>query len=303
VVRVWMVYLFVVVVGIGQVVDLTSRRALIHDVVGQRLIGTAMALEALSLSTGNTIGALSGGAVIGLLGIGQGFGTMGLLWATSFVLLLQVRRPDLAPVAGPRAGIAEIRRDLVTGARSLPGNPHLVSLLGITAIMNLLFFAYFPLVPVLAERFDVGPFLTGLLASGHGIGMLVGASTLVAINPANRGRVYTVGSFGAMGFLAVFVNMPAYPLALAAMIVMGSFAAGFAATQSALVLHVASDEMRGRAMGMLSMCIGALPFGMAAVGGLAQAIGASRALTLSSMAGLVMLGLWTWRHPEILKVG
>ena len=34
-------------------------------------------------------------------------------------------------------------------------------------------------VSALAERFDVGPFLTGLLASGHGMGMLIGSMGLV----------------------------------------------------------------------------------------------------------------------------
>ena len=47
----------------------------------------------------------------------------------------------------------------------LPSNPALVSVLGVTLIVNLFHFSYFPIVTVIAQRVFASPFLTGLLAA------------------------------------------------------------------------------------------------------------------------------------------
>lgn len=44
----------------------------------------------------------------------------------------------------------------------------------------------------------------------------------------------------------------------------------------AMVMSMVPDELRGRALGLLTMAIGAGPFGMAALGELAEAYGAPR---------------------------
>jgi hypothetical protein len=76
----------------------------------------------------------------------------------------------------------------------------------------------------------------------------------------------------------------------------------FGSTQTALAITSTSAEMRGRAMGLLSMAIGALPLGMYALGELAQAVGASAALVIFNLAGLVGLLVWVRVRPEVLSV-
>ena len=71
--RVWMIYPFMVLVGIGWVVDMTVRRAMIYDLVGAEHVNGAMALEMLSSAAGMAIGALVGGSVIQALGVGQAY--------------------------------------------------------------------------------------------------------------------------------------------------------------------------------------------------------------------------------------
>ena len=57
----WMIYPFMVTVGIGWVIDMTARRALIYDVVGDQYVNAAMALEQFSSAIGLAVGALAGG--------------------------------------------------------------------------------------------------------------------------------------------------------------------------------------------------------------------------------------------------
>ena len=198
--------------------------------------------------------------------------------------------------------MGEMRRDLAAAVRSLPGNRPFVSLLGVTVAMNFLFFSFMPMIPVLARRFEVGPLLTGVLASGLGLGMLIGSLLMVVINPSRRGRIYVVGSFLGMGFLVVFALMTVFLVALLALIATGICAAGFASVQTALVMSVNPPEMRGRAMGLLSMAIGTLPFGMLLLGAIAERVGPHNAVVIVAGAGMVSLALWLARRPEVLQI-
>jgi MFS family permease len=305
-VEVWMVYVFALAVGVGQVVDMTNRRALVHDVVGDRLMPNAMALESMSMATGNMLGALTGGVVIGLLGIGQAYGLVAVLYVVCLVLMGRVpaiaRRTARATGTGTGTGTVSVREDLRDGLRALPANKPLVSLLGVTVLMNFLFFSYMPLVPVVARRFDVGPLLTGLLASGTGMGLLLGSAIMVLTDPQRRGRLYVLSSFAGMACLIVFALMSVYPIALVMLVVTGMASAGFASVQTALVMEVASVDMRGRAMGLLSMAIGALPFGMLLLGAVAEEVGTSTAVIVSADTGIVAMALWVTLRPEVLRI-
>ncbi len=306
--EVWMLYLFAAAVGLGQVVDMTTRRALVNDLVGDRLFGNAMALEALSMATGNMIGSLTGGAVIGLLGAGAAYALVATFYLICFTMMLTVapiaRRGQAAGASqrAPSDALREMRLDLVAGMRTLPTNRPFVSLLGVTAIVNLLFFSFMPMIPVLAKRFEVGPFLTGVLASGLGLGMLIGSLLIVVLSPARRGLVYVVGALVAMAMLVAFALLNVFILALGALMLTGVCSAGFASVQTALVMSVNTPDMRGRAMGLLSMAIGTLPFGMILLGTLAERIGSHAAVVATSVTGMVALVLWLLRYPEVTRI-
>ena len=212
-----------------------------------------------------------------------------------------VARRDQA-AAGATGGMAQLRRDLGEATRALPGNRPFVSLLGVTFAMNFLFFSFMPMVPVLAKQFDVGPVLTGVLASGLGLGMLIGSALMVIIDPPRRGLIYVIGSFGGMICLIVFALLDVFVIALAALVLTGIFSAGFSTVQAALVIAISPPEMRGRSMGLLSMAIGALPFGMVLLGALAEQIGSHTAVVASAGTGIVVLGAWLVRHPEVTRI-
>jgi len=318
-IRVWMLYVFAVAVGLGQVVDMTTRRALVNDLVGDRLFGNAMALEALSMAAGNSLGSLTGGAVIGALGESAAYGVVAGFYLVCFALMMSVPviarrdRPGQGDRPGDAAGVTpdgkasadalrEMRADLVAGLRTLPANKPFVSLLGVTAIVNFLFFSFMPMVPVLARRFEVGPVLTGVLASGLGLGMLIGSLLMVVLEPGRRGLIYVGGALVAMALLVLFAVLQVFVLAMVALILTGVCSAGFASVQTALVMSVNVPEMRGRAMGVLSMAIGTLPFGMVLLGVLAERLGSHTAVVTSAIAGMVVLVLWLIRRPEVLRL-
>ena len=68
--EVWMIYPVSFAVGVGWVVDMTSRRAMVYDVVGSDDVGNAMALESTGTSLALAAGALAGGTLIEAAGLG-----------------------------------------------------------------------------------------------------------------------------------------------------------------------------------------------------------------------------------------
>jgi len=293
-VQVWMIYLYMFIVGIGWVTDMTSRRALVFDLVGEERLDNAMAMESLSLSMGMVLGALVGGAAVEAVGVGASYFCIAALSAVAFIALLPVR----APTPKQRAA-ASPHDDLVEGFRMLRTRRGIVSILGVTVIANFFLFAYFPLVPVLAEELGVTPFLVGLLLSGTGMGMMIGSLIVARWEPARRGAVYLFGLCLAMVLIIPFAISGRYGLALLAIVTSGIGSGFFAATQTTLVVAESTEAARGRALGLLSMAIGALPVGMYVLGEVAERIGPTRALVLNSVIGLIVLVHWIEFRPEV----
>ncbi|MFQ5380738.1 MAG: MFS transporter [Dehalococcoidia bacterium] len=292
------IYGLLVAMGTGGVLDWTCRRAFVYDVVGEELANNALALEMVSLSSGNMLGSMFGGSLIEFLGTGQAFAGIAVMYGITFVLLLPVSAQPLAAGSGRGSFVDDMREGLAVLGRDRP----LVSILIVTLVMNLFYFSFLPLAPVFGERLEVNALLTGILAGGQGAGMVAGSFFLAARPPGRRGLAYVVGSFFAMAFLVPFALVSSYPIALAAVLAAGISASAFGTMQGLLVMVTASPEMRGRAMGLLGMAIGALPFGMLTLGGAAQWLGAPTALTLSVATGALLMVLCLLRWPEVLKV-
>ena len=296
--EVWMVYPYLAAMGVGWIADMTNRRAMVHDVVGDEFIDNAMALEVLSLAGGITLGTLLGGSVISLLGLGPAFGLVAGFLAVSFLAFWRV--PSEVYVRG-RARTQSVA-ELAEGLRAISRSAVLRSILGVTVITNLMFFAYFPIVQVIADDLGAGPFLTGLLAAAGGLGMMTSGSIVARNPPRRRGLAYVGGTLVGMVLLIGFAVAPWYALAFA-FLYLSNFSAGyFSATQTTLVLTAVPTDLRGRALGLLSLSIGALPIGMFLLGEFAEAVGASDAVAIWAAAGVAMLVLFHLRRPEAARL-
>jgi len=304
-VPVWLVYLMMAIAGVGWIIDMTGRRALIYDLVGPEHISDAMALEAISSSTGLIIGSILGGIVIGALDNGPAWFMLAVLMAAAALILSRVPAlpnisPSVAPDSSSGSRSSGFAGEVAAGFRSAKANQSLLSLLGVTVLVNFFHFSYFPMTQLVASRLDTTPFLTGLLAAGTGIGMLSGALWILIRSP-HRGRSYAIGVLIAFTAIIGYGSFRTYILVFASLTLSSFFIGWFSATQAALVMTVTEDAMRGRAMGLLAMSIGSLPLGMYAIGETAEQIGVTEAIVGFNITGLVLLSLWLWKHPQILS--
>ena len=304
--RLWMVYPLLAVVGVGWVLDMTCRRAMVSEVVGSDLLANAMALESVSLAAGLALGTLVGGTAIAAIGVGNAFLCVAGLLMGSLVTFARVpRHVGSRPAAGTAPGQASSSSSLtalVEGFGMLGRHPSLLSVLGVTAFVNFFYFSFTPLVQVFGKRLGVGPALVGILASMTGLGMMIGSLSVARLVPPRRGLAYVSGAFVAMLVLAPFTQSRWYPLSLVLLLGAAVGMGVFGSTQATLVMTVASEETRGRALGLLSMAIGTLPLGMIALGELAEAFGAPIAVLSFTLAGAGLLLLWLWIRPEVLHI-
>ncbi len=293
-------YIYMVLAGFGWVIDMTGRRAMVYDLVGDDYVDRAMAFEGLASALGLAVGALAGGVLIASVGPGGAYLTVAGAIAVAGLLLIRVPRSEPPTVDAARER-PSLRAEVREGLRLVSRWPVLASVLGVTALTNFFHFSYFPLVPVVADGLDASPIGTGALAAATGLGMAIG-SLIVLKFSVRRGLAYAIGSAGAFAFLIGFGAFDRYWLVFGSLLIASSFVGLFAATQSALVMTSVGEEVRGRAMGLLSMAIGMLPLGMAALGELAEAFGPRPALIGSNLLGFIGLALFIWRRPEVLRV-
>lgn len=324
-----MSYVFVFGIGIGNVIDMTSRRSIAFGLVGAGLITNAAALETFALHAGNMVGSLTGGVIIATSSVASVYFGVALVYAVAVMAFVQARKlaltatesetepktaseteAELRLASGTTAvdpSIADppatsIGADLRAGIGLLKTNPTLRQFLMTTVLMNFFYYAFMPLIPVFAEDLGVGPGLTGLLASAVGMGTMIGAFVIAKIQPRRRGLLHIRGSLGAMTMLIVFANSTWYPIAFLALFIAGLSGSGFGTTQAALVVSLVDETHRGRALGVLSMAIGALPFGMFSLGLIAQRTNPQLALTMSVSSGLILLLVWQAARPHLRRL-
>lgn len=292
-------YLYMVVAGFGWVVDMTARRTLVYELVGDGHIDDAMALEGLASAFGLMAGTLAGGALIGAVGAGGAY--LAVAGAIGLAAYLLRSVPSTPPEPSTSDDAPSLIDELKAGIQLAGKTATLASVLGVTALVNFFHFAYFPIVPVIAQRVGASPFMTGLLAAATGAGMAIGA-IVVLRGVVPRGIAYAGGAVGAFVFLIGFGAFDRYWLVFVSLLIASSFVGTFAATQGALVMTSVPPAMRGRAMGLLSMAIGVLPLGMIVLGEVSEVLGAPAALVISSLVGLVcVLGYLSFR-PQALRI-
>ena len=251
------------------------------------------------MMSGTTVGSLIAGSIITVLGTGAVFVSLAALYCVAVFLLRGMAATDRTK---PAAEDLDLMRDLKAGLRYVRSHRTLLSVLGITVVMNLFYFSFMPMVPIFGDRLHVNAFWSSFLLSGYGLGSIAGASGIARGLPIRRGWVYAGGCVVALPSLFFFAAVGWYPAALLLLFMAGVGIAGFSTMQSVLVMIGSDDAMRGRALGMLSMCIGALPFAMLMLGGLATAIGPSGAVMTSTAVGLIALAGFAVARPEATKL-
>jgi MFS family permease len=286
--------------GVQWAVDWPTRRALIPDLVGRDLTMNAVALEAVSQNVTRIVGPLVAGVLIAYISAAAAFGVMAALYVVEIVLL------KLMPLAARPTAVrgGSMLRYLSEGFEKLRASQAIVGVVLISVFMNVLVFPYQQLLPVFArDSLQVDAVGLGGLSAASGIGSVVGAMAIaMSRRVPHSGMVFWSGSCLMSVCLVGFAASQQYAVALVLLMLSGLGQSAFSSLQSTIVLSSATDQLRGRAMGALTLAIGSTPIGSLEVGALSVAFGATLAVALNAGLSAVLVLLVALRLPKFRSV-
>jgi MFS family permease len=278
--------------GVLWALDFPARRTALYALVGPRRVATAVSLETVSMQVAKMVGPVLAGIELARLGPAPCYVGVAVLYVVG--LLVFAGLP--ARIGGPgRRDTISMAASLGAGFREAWRQPTVRAVLIVTVMMNVLFFPYQHMLPVFArEVLRVGPEWLGALVAADGLGALLGALAIAGRRGfLPHGRVFALCVLVAPFLLLAFTSVR-WPWACLPLVLIGACESGFAAMQSTLVLLSAPEASRGRAMGILSACIGTQPTGSLWIGFLAGGIGVAGAMALNGTIALLAMLRAAW---------
>jgi MFS family permease len=301
VVELWHVYVFAFLFGCVTAFDSPARQTFVSDLVGDKDLPNAVALNSTSFNSARMIGPAAAGLVIATAGTGWSFLLNGVSFVAVLSSLFLLRNGEFYPggrASGKRGGLTE-------GFRYIAGRADLR-----TILLMLFFIGTFGLnFPIFISTmsvmvFHVGARQYGLLTSVMAIGTVMGA--LLA---ARREKPY-IGLLlgGALVFgigCTLAAIMPTYWLFGATLVIIGISALTLTNTSNALMQLSTEPAMRGRVMAIrLAIALGGTPVGAPIVGWVADRFGPRWGLAVGAAAGFAaaLVGLYylvKYRHLRL----
>ena len=287
-VALWHAYATAMMTGMAWASDMPSRRSITHDLFPRGGVTNAMALDSVGMHGSRMAGPTLAGGLIAVSGLSTGYAVACCFYAVAIGLVWIVRLPPRRHVPSETTSIA---RNLAEGFAYVRSNNLILATVVVTVLMNLLLFPYVQMIPVIArETLGVGDGLIGLLMGADGLGAIFGAVAIASFGAVkHHGRIFVGGSFIGLVMAFVFATSSTYSISLPVLIGLGFGASGFGTMQGTIVVLAASDGMRGRALGVVSLAIGAGPIGALIIGVIAEATSPAFAIKALSGTGVIAI--------------
>ncbi len=295
--EVWHLLLGSFINGLYWSTDMPARRTLLSAIAGLSRTAQAMSLDASINSLTRALGPATGGLLIASTGLPGALLLGAGMYGLAILCMLTLPRPD----GGGMGSEGGLWRNLKEGLAYAAGDRAVVGVLIVTVIFNVWVFPYTSMIAVIGrDDLALGPISVGLLMSMEGTGAFIGAMGVAFLaRPALHGRIYLFGAVAA-GLCTILFAQSGLPLLSGLILLTAGIGAGcFASMQATLMLLLAPAEVRGRLMGVLSVCIGLGPLGFAHLGLMADWLGAVTAVTIMGLEGLCAFILAWIFWPEI----
>ncbi|MDA0365440.1 MAG: MFS transporter [Chloroflexi bacterium] len=281
----WQVVLIGLLLGMMQAPLQPARFTLVMDLVRREDVSSANALNMATLMGARVLAPAISGVLIARFGAGAALWAAVPWYVSGTLLLLRVReRPDR------HARVASgVIADLIEGFAITVRHREMAGVLIVSVAANA--FAW-PVIqaflPVFADRvLESGAVGLGLMVAATGVGSLVGAIGIAFLGDfRGKGRLFLGGTLAFGLSLSAFALAGNMPLALLLLLLGGIASAGFGVMQSTIMMLMAPDELRGRAMGVLMLAIGIMPFATLVQGAIASSVGV---VETTFVAGLMLV--------------
>ena len=278
----WHVYCFAFALGVVSAIDAPARQAFVSELVSEKDLPNAVALNSASFNAARLVGPAVAGVLTVAVGAGWVFLINALTFAATLLSLALLRRGELRMSArAPRAP-----GQLLEGFRYVAKRPDILVILVIIFLVGTfgLNFAIFTATMARVE-FDHGAGEFGLLSSVLAIGSVTGA-LLSARRERPRMRVVFIAAAAFGVTCAVAAMMPSFTTFAISLIFVGFSSITLMTTANSLVQTTTEPMMRGRVMALyMAIFVGGTPIGAPIVGLVANEFGPRWALGVGAASG------------------
>ena len=288
--QVWHLFVFVVVSGVGAVMDRPVRLTLIFDLVPRESAMRAVALNMLAFSISRVAGPAVAGFLIGWVGAAGNFFLQATAYAIAMATALLITFPAVRHEERKASALAE----LVAGLRFAWADRNARVLLAAGVLPFIFLVPIFAgLLPVYAKDvYHAGPEVLGLLLTSVGVGGVAGGWLASrCMHFTRQGLVQACAVFVMCAAFVVLSVAPSVALACAALAVAGTGEmVHFTSSQATLQMCV-PEAMRGRIASLQQLCPGFISIGVLFAGVLAEFMGVQLLTGLVAAATALLTAL------------
>ena len=281
-IRPWHILILAALGGCALAFDMPARQAFMVEMTSREDLINAVSLNSSIVNGARVVGPAVAGLLMAHVGIATCFFLNGLSFVAVIAGLLLMRLPRFMPPHRTTSAWAHA----LEGFRYVWTQGPMRTLLLLFAVAGVFGWSYSVLMPAFArDVLHVGQARYGVLLSANGIGALVGALTVATIGSHVNRRVLVLGGlwfFASMLLILAWVGN--YYLALLILALAGWGMLLFFSTTNTLLQTSASDEMRGRVMGIWTLVFGGTtPLGGLEAGTVSHYLGVRWAVTLGAV--------------------
>jgi len=305
-VQLWHVYVFAFLSGCASAFDAPVRQIFVAELVGEKDLSNAIALNSTSFNMARMIGPAVAGVTIASVGTGWAF----LLNGSSFFAVLASLFFLRVSSQHTKARALRTKGSLTEGMRYVWARPDLKAIL----LMLFLIGTFGMNFPIFISTMAVTVFHAdargyGLLTSTLAIGTIAGA-LIAAGSERPRFKSLLTGA-AVFGFGCVLAALaPNYWTFAIALVVIGVGAMTFSNTTNSLMQLTTEPAMRGRVIALrVAVALGGTPIGAPIVGWVADHLGPRWALVVGAVSGILAVGvaLYTIKRqldrPQVITSG
>ena len=268
--------------GLAMAFDMPARQAFMVEMTSREDLMNAVSLNSSIVNGARVVGPSVAGLVMARVGLTVCFLLNGLSFIAVIVGLLMMRLPRFVPVE--HAGSAWSHA--MEGFSYVWKDWRMRTILILFAIVGIFGWSYSVMMPAFAtDVLGVGAPGYGMLLSANGVGALLGALTVASFGHRINRRWLVLGGlwvFSGMLFLLALVRN--YYVALGLLGVAGWGMLLFFSTTNTLLQTSASDQMRGRVMGIWALVFGGMtPLGGLVAGTLSHYFGVRLAIAIGAL--------------------
>jgi MFS family permease len=283
VIEIWHLVVLGLAQGVANPFTLPTRTALIPDLVEERQIPNALALE----STGRNINRILSPALAGVcLAISPALAFYVIAAGYGLAVLTLYRLPRGLRGEGGKGSAGS---EMMAGFRYIWERPSLFALLALAYVPILLGMPFQSLLPVFQKDvLEISESALGFMYTAIGIGAIVGSVVIAAIAESPHKNRIQMASGVAFGiFLFLFALSTNYALSMVMLLLVGFFSTGYLTINRMLVGMQTERGMYGRVMAMYGMTWSLMPIALLPFGVLVDIFGVSATVAAS---GLLVAG-------------